>query len=55
MTSLAEVLDAIAEIERLDGYEGPKIARRLHLIRISCLNFVAARSPHPLGWGGGRT
>lgn len=38
MTSLAEVLDAIAEIERLDGYEGPKIARRLHLIRISCLN-----------------
>ena len=35
---VAEVLDAIAEIERLDGYEGPKIARRLHLIRISCLN-----------------
>ena len=35
---LVAVLDAIAEIERGDGYEGPKIARRLHLIRISCRN-----------------
>jgi len=35
---LVAVLAKIAEIERLDGYEGQKIARRLHLIRISCLN-----------------
>lgn len=34
---LVAVLAKIDEIERGAGYEGPKIARRLHLIRISCL------------------
>lgn len=33
MTSLAEVLDAIAEIERRPGYEGPKITEEIESIR----------------------